>query len=401
MISVKAADQMVREHAFKLSTELVSVNELHGRILAQDLYATREQPPFDRVAMDGIAISFSSNSKRSYKLNGIQKAGMKALRLESEDDAIEVMTGAVLPENCNCVIPYENCDLQNGKVTIKDGMNFSLNDNIHGRGSDYQKGSLLLTSGVILNSPKIAIIASQGLSEVAVKKFPKVAIVSTGDELIEPGLTCEPWQIWKSNPYGIESSLNEQGIPSSQISKFHLLDDEVEVFSKLKSIIDNHEIIILSGGVSMGKFDFVHTVMNDLAAEVVFHKIKQKPGKPLLFAKGSAGQCIFGLPGNPVSALVCMRRYVVPSLESSFGISSKKLYAKLAVDITFKKDFALFSAVDIEISNSGQLIATPVRSNGSGDFASLATSDGFLELPEDAQTYLNGEVFAFHPWTRY
>ena len=148
----------------------------------------------------------------------------------------------------------------------------------------------------------------------------------------------------------------------------------------------------------MGKFDFVHTVMSDLSAEVIFHKIKQKPGKPLLFAKGPKEQCIFGLPGNPVSALVCMRRYVLSSLSASFSRVQKIQYATLSSDIHFKKDFALFSGVHISYSNQGEMIAHPVRSNGSGDFSSLATSDGILELPQELQIYKKGQAFAYYPW---
>jgi molybdopterin molybdotransferase len=406
VINVNKAVELVSQHSAQSqqqnqSTEIIPLENLLGRVLSEDLVASREQPPFDRVAMDGIAISFTSlDQSRLFPIEGIQKAGRKQLTLSNSENCFEVMTGASLPIGVNTVIPYEQVEIKNNKATLSEELIVKNKSHIHFKGSDYKTNDMLLQKGQIITTPMIALIASLGLTEVQVTKNPKIAVISTGDELIEPGKNCEPWQIWRSNPFGLQGQLNTMGIAKENISLFHILDDAKDLFNQLKMILDRHQIVILSGGVSMGKYDFVHTVMPDLNVSKIFHKIKQKPGKPMYFGKGEKDQSVFGLPGNPISALVCMQKYVIPAIQKMIGTTTKSSYAVLTEDILFNKDFTLFKPVKIEHCPDGKMMATPTSSNGSGDFLSLALSDGFVELPEDKIIYNKGEVFPYFSWSQ-
>lgn len=398
MITVEKADELLANHGLKLSVKTLPLKNLEGQVLAENITATREQPPFNRVAMDGIAVNYKHLNKNSFILAGLQKAGQETLTLKDEDQALEVMTGASLPLNTDTVIPYENCTIKEGVASLNDIQSVKEKQNIHFQGSDYQKGDILLHAGKRLNSPDVAIIASQGMKEVACLEYPEIAIVSTGDELVEPGEECKPWQIWRSNSYGIQSELQALGVPQEKIHLFHLKDDREEIFQNLSEILERHQLILISGGVSMGKFDFVHTIMADLKVETIFHKITQKPGKPLLFAKGPKNQSIFGLPGNPVSALVGTRRYVIPHLELALGKQPKSFKVKLAEGVAFKKNFTLFKAVQLVHSPEGVLMAIPLSSNGSGDFSHLAHSSGFIELEADQAIHPQDSLKTFFPW---
>ena len=343
MIEVESAEELILCNSVKLQKEIISLNNLVGRVLAEPILAKREQPPFDRVAMDGIAIQFEESSTKKHKIEAIQRAGQPALTLKDSGNAIEVMTGAMLPIGTNTVIPYEMFSIEEGTAYINKEYELKEKKNIHFHSSDYDKGKVLLKTGTRLTSAGVALIAGQGSKEVLVSKFPKIAIISTGDELIEPGNECERWQIWRSNPYGIQAELSGLGILKNEIDFFHLKDNQEEMICLLEKVLETHQVLILSGGVSMGKYDFVHSIMSDLGVKKIFHKIKQKPGKPMFFGVGKKSQNVFGLPGNPVSALVCMRRYVIPGLSKAMGFELIKEYAILKQDINFKKDFTLFS----------------------------------------------------------
>ena len=399
MIEVESAIELIGRHFVKVEKERVSLDHLVNRILATPIKAKREQPPFDRVAMDGIAVSFHGNSSKSYKIEGIQSAGQPQKELHQEHNAIEVMTGSMLPLGTNTIIPYEDLFIADGVAKLKKECEIEERKNIHFLGSDYSSGKILLNTGIKVTPSSLALIAAQGDDEAIVSKLPRVAIISTGDELVEPGQQCLKWQIWRSNPYGIYSQLTNLGYSRSNVDIFHLKDNKPETFTLLSKILKTHQILILSGGISMGKHDYVHTVMNDLHVTKIFHKIKQKPGKPMYFGIGEDGQNVFGLPGNPVSALVCMRRYIIPGLEQALGGVVKKYSAVLNQDVHFKRSFSLFKAVHTECSDSGQLLATPVPSNGSGDFLSLGKSSGFLELPANKELYKKGEAFLYFPWS--
>jgi molybdopterin molybdotransferase len=231
-------------------------------------------------------------------------------------------------------------------------------------------------------------LASVGKSEVSVIKYPTAAVISTGDELVEVHQTPLPHQIRKSNSYMLAAALDELGCKADL---FHLIDDEKEIKEKLAAILSKYELIILSGGVSKGKFDFIPQALESLHVKKLFHQVSQRPGKPMWFGQ-SEKNTVFGLPGNPVSTFACFHRYVKPWLTKSFGNQRQKQSAILAEDYSFTPKLVYFLQVKIQNEN-GKLMAYPFSGGGSGDFANLKDVDGFLELPLNQSEFQKGESF--------
>lgn len=385
MISVSQAENYIWS-ALPSQTETVELAACVGRLLAEDVRADRDAPPFDRVCMDGVATSYQLiRPGTPLTLEGIQKAGEPQRKLTAQ--AIEVMTGAVLPMGCDTVIPYEHFQISDGKVFLDEKFQINLQQNIHHRGTDHQQNDLLIRQGTLVNSTHIGVMASSGITRASVIKRPRVAIISTGDELVSVEQVPLPHQIRSSNSHALSSELREQGV-EAQI--FHLTDDKEVLFSEIEQLLKEFDWLILSGGVSMGKFDFVPSVLADLGVQKVFHKVAQRPGKPMWFGR-KEDKLVFGLPGNPVSCLVGLRRYILPLL----GSKKSPQRATLAVDYLFKPPLTRFLPVTFHQDNS-QFV--PVNMSGSGDYTHLAQSLGFIELPADREKFCAGESFPFFAW---
>lgn len=398
MIEVNTAMDLINKYLFNLSIEILSINSVNRKMLAQEIYAERDQPPFDRVTMDGIAVFW--DNQKGFLIENIQKAGEAAKSLSSNNNAIEAMTGSCVPIGCDTIIPYEHIKINKNIATILEGFPVNKQQNIHAKGKDYKKGELVLPLNTFVHSPVMAVASSQGITKLKVNTFPKIAIISTGDELIEPGELIKDFQIRRSNPYALSAELESFGVPKESINLFHINDDKNILIKKLKAILDEYKILIISGGVSIGKFDFVHSIMNDLNIKTIFHKVKQKPGKPMLFGTGENGQSIFGLPGNPVSSLICLRRYIIEAFKKKLNLNqSCHQHAILTQKIEFKKELTMFAPVSIEYNSQGQTLATPIKGNGSGDFYSLAKTDGFIELPGETKTFLPGDAYPIYLWS--
>jgi molybdopterin molybdotransferase len=237
------------------------------------------------------------------------------------------------------------------------------------------------------------LLASVGKSEVEVYRFPSVALLSTGDELVDVDQTPMPHQIRKSNTFALQAALRELNIESSL---FHVNDDEQKVKDQIKDLVSKFEIILLTGGVSKGKFDFVPSVLESLGIPKLFHTISQRPGKPMWFGR-SDKNFVFALPGNPVSTFMCFYRYVKPWIEKSLGLETHSTQAILAEDFKFSPALTYFLQVKAKNEN-GCLMAYPVAGGGSGDFANLKEVDGFLELPLHENDFKKGSVFPFYPF---
>ncbi|MDP9064467.1 MAG: molybdopterin molybdotransferase MoeA, partial [Pseudomonadota bacterium] len=239
--------------------------------------------------------------------------------------------------------------------------------------------------------------ASAGMARVRVSSQPAIMVVSTGDELIEPGEPIAAYQVRRSNAYAVAATLRLRGF--GRVGDDHLLDDEAMLSERLQSHLATHEVVILSGGVSMGKYDLVPKVLIKLGVEQVFHHVAQRPGKPMWFGIGPHGQAVFGLPGNPVSTLVCLIRYVIPAVAAAMG--TRRAPAErlaLGAPVTFKQALTYFLPVAIVHDDWGRPWAQPRPPNGSGDFLSLAGTDGFIELPPGPNTYPKGFVADIYRW---
>lgn len=379
--------------------ESLPIIQCAGATLRESISAERDQPPFDRVAMDGIAGDSNTwrHGERRLKLQAVQAAGAPQSQLARKDHAIEVMTGAILPLGCDCVVPIEHLDVEDGYVTIRSSADLSPFHNVHRRGSDAQQGALLLGSGVRLRAPEIAVAASAGMARLRVSRQPAVAAVSTGDELIEPGKPIADFQVRRSNAYAIAAALLQRGL--ARVTEDHIRDDESKLGERLGLYLSTHDVLVLSGGVSMGRFDLVPKVLKQLGVEEVFHRISQRPGAPMWFGVGPTGQAVFGLPGNPVSTLTCLIRYVMPAIAASMRANtSAPERLALASPVTVDSPRAYFLPVSVEQDDSGRPWAHPRPTNGSGDFISLAGTDGFVELPPGPSTWPHGFVATVYRW---
>jgi molybdopterin molybdotransferase len=334
---------------------------------------------------------------RRFYIQATQAAGAPPLKLARGENAIEVMTGAMLPHAADCVIPVEQYDVVDGILSLTATVASTPYHNVHRRGSDSRQGTLLLETGTLLRAPEIAVAASAGMARMRVSSQPAVMIISTGDELIEPGDPIADYQVRRSNAYAVAAALRRRGF--GRIGDDHVLDDEDMLRERLTLHLTTHEVLILSGGVSMGKFDLVPKVLMQLGVQEVFHNIAQRPGRPMWFGIGPQGQAVFGLPGNPVSTLVCLIRYVIPAIAEAMGtrrVLPERL--ALAAPVTFQPPLTYFLPVAIEHDDWGRPWATPRPPNGSGDFLSLAGTDGFVELPPGPNTYPRGFVASVYRW---
>ena len=399
MLTVAEASQAIADSMPALEPESVTLGRACGRVLRQDVEAERDQPPFDRVTMDGIAISFDAfaNGTRAFRIQGTQHAGDPVQKLADPGHCIEIMTGGVLPLGSDCVIPVERIVIQNGTATIEGGYSPAARQFVHPQASDYAKGHRVLRPGLLVTPMDVAIIASCGLSNVRVARQPSVGIVSTGNELVPPGAPVLPHQVRLSNGPALVAMLGANGFAAA--THEHLVDDTAVLEHRLAALLDEKDVLILSGGVSMGKADFVPQVLGDLGVTVVFHKISQRPGKPMWFGVGPGGRAVFALPGNPVSTLVCCRQYVLPALMQASGRTAVAPdLSVLAEDVEFKADLTCFLPVRVGSTGDGRSVATPVPTNTSGDFASLSGTDGYVELAKDRSLFPKGSAVPLHRW---
>lgn len=392
MISVHEASAIILSNLFKPDYQSCSLCDAVGKVLGEEILADRDLPPFNRVTMDGIAISTETwkEGKRKFLIEAVQAAGEVQKKLANPENAIEVMTGAMLPLGTDAVIRYEELVLQSRNASVS-SESVEQGQNIHRQGQDSGKGSVLLSPGMILSAAEIALLATVGKTNVLIKTYPKTAIVASGDELVEVNSVPLPHQIRRSNTYAIEAAMKTLGWHGEQ---FHLPDEKEILKKSLTEILTNNDVVILSGGVSRGKFDFIPAVMEEIGVKKVFHQVNQRPGKPFWFGVSADGKVVFALPGNPVSTFMCFYRYIKPWLLSSLSVETSPVEAILAKDFSFVPRLTYFLQVGIK-NEGGKLMAYPDAGGGSGDFANLKKIHGFLELPPDKTEFKAGETFRF------
>lgn len=403
MLSVSEAEKIIQAHlsivAEQLGSEDVDYINLPQRVLAEDILAKRPQPPFDRVTMDGIAINCEdwNVKKPEFILQGTQFAGAKAKTLKP-DHCIEVMTGAVLPKNANCVIPVELIektdqgfkiqDIFNSTKHIKNGLN------IHNKGSDHAEDSTLIPAHTRLNATHIACLLSAGHTSAKVKKLPKISVLATGDELVAPGQSILDHQIYASNSESLNVLL--QAHAQNPVSQYTVGDKLDELSSTLEKILKQSDIVITTGGVSMGQKDLLPAIFSELGVECHFHMVAQKPGKPLWFGSKN-NTLVFALPGNPISSLVTARRYIIPALDTLLDLRKRPDYLILSEDVHFKPKLTYLLPVKVYDAEEAHY-ASPLPFNTSGDTVSLTKSDGFIELAAETDTFKAGDVVRYFPW---
>ena len=396
MVTVAEADRIIKAQVVSYGTMSVPIQTAMGHVLAEDLYADRDLPPYDRVTMDGIAINYSAFEKdiRSFRIIATMAAGDAPVELTTDDECVEIMTGAALPASADTIVRYEDLDIASGMATVTIS-EIKKGNAIHYKGKDKKTGDIVVTANRVIDATVISMAATVGKSMLAVKKLPRVVIISTGDELVSIEETPNPYQLRQSNNYTLRSIAQQYGIAADMI---HIPDDLQITKTQLSICLEAYDVILLTGGVSMGKFDYVPRVLEELKVEQLFHKVRQRPGNPFWFGKHANGLLVFAFPGNPVSTFMCAQRYFVPWLQESLGVKRKPVFAQLAADISFVPQLQYFAQVTLSISETGQLTATPIEGNGSGDFANLVNSDAFMELPMERSNFNKGEVYLVWPF---
>jgi molybdopterin molybdotransferase len=306
------------------------------------------------------------------------------------------MTGAILPAGCDCVIPVEKIAVADGVAQLAADATPESRLNIHARGTDTRRGAELLQPGTRLGPAEVAVLAANGRTHASVSRKPRIVVISTGDELVEPGKPLAEWQIHRSNVYAVMAALQLRGFAHPTLD--HLPDDPAILRERLSAHLQSHDVLILSGGVSMGRFDYVPQVLAELSVRVVFHKVAQRPGKPLWFGVGAGGQTVYALPGNPVSTLVCLGRYVFAGLDGSQGAAARSPES-ITLAERFEVKPALTVFVPVQVAHAhGQRRAVLQPTHGSGDFTSLIGTDGFVELPPGPNALAAGTPVALYSW---
>ena len=324
MIEVNDAIQKVIAHTPAFDTTFSPLPRALGRLITSPILAPIAMPPFNQSAMDGYAIC---GIQQKFELKGEIKAGDPPLTKSlSEGEAIRIFTGAIIPENTTAVVKQEDASQKGKIITIHCPILPEMN--IRKRGEEFEEGDLIIDKGTFLSPALIGLISTIGIEEIEVTKLPKISIIATGSELVKQGQKLLPGQIYESNSFMIEAAVRELGF---QATTHQVIDDYSSTKSKLEAELTRNDILIVTGGISVGDYDFVERAFKEIGVKKVFHKVNQKPGKPVYFGIQNS-KLVFGLPGNPAAALTCFYLYITPVLAKLSGRDSFLKEKEAALD---------------------------------------------------------------------
>jgi len=362
-----------------VAIESVPINDCAGQVLAEPLLADRDSPPMDVSAMDGFAIRLADVQGEPLKIIGTAAAGSSPIELHPRT-AIRIFTGGPVPSAAEAVVRSEDTDIQSDHVSIRvQPTELRFGQNIRRRGENTRTGHELLGKGTLLSAVAMSAVATFGASQVSVYSRVRVSILNTGDELVPPGQPAEPWQIRDSNGLVLETMLRKETW-IEVINRQSVGDQLPTLVSALNAQLAVSDTVLLTGGVSMGDYDYVPEAILQCGGRIVFHKLPIRPGRPILGAIGPKGQLIVGLPGNPVSVAITAHRYAMALMKKRGGVTQER---HLPFTIEIKNpdakllDLIRYRLVKLDNHGQGELI----DSRGSGDLVSLALSDGFIEVP--------------------
>ena len=406
MISVPEARAAVLECAKALRARVVPLEEALGRTLDEEVTADLDLPPFDKALVDGYAIRAAelTGPGRRFRVGEEIPAGRTPSRPLARGEAALVMTGAPLPEGTDAVVMIERTRRDGAEVLMEEG-EIPPGRNLLPRGREMRAGDVVLTKGMRLNAPRLGLAASVGRISLRITPRPRVAILTTGDELVEPGVTPGPGQIRNSNATTLAALARQAG------AIVEVLPTAPDVLGPLKEALArglSADILLIAGGVSAGNRDLVPEALAALGSQNVFHKVRMKPGKPLWFGVGPArvgdepGALVFGLPGNPVSGLVGFLLFVQPAIAvlSAQPEGSEPLRrARLASAFTMPGDTPTYYPARLRHDPVEDAIPslTPLDWAGSADLRTIASADGFAVFPDGPRVYPSGEIVEFLP----
>ncbi len=384
MISVQEARQIISDHCHSKKTELRPLYNANGYTLAEPVYSPVNTPPFDQSAMDGYAFSFEKwDGKSDLYVTGEVQAGNYFTGNLGPNETIRIYTGACLPPDADTVVMQEKVTRTVNTITINDKELFK-SCNVRLQGSQSKKGDIILFKGDCLTPAAISFLAGTGIDKVKVFSKPIISIIITGKELIKPGLPLTEGKVYESNSFGLTAALNQLGI--SPVSVEMTDDNEEEIITAITSQLQS-DIIILTGGVSVGDYDFAGSALEKCGVKKIFHKVKQKPGKPLYFGIHNQTH-VFALPGNPAAVLTCFYEYIVPVISSYTEKNYfKKLKLSLANDFTKKQGLTYFLK---GTTNLNSVIV--LNHQESYLMNSFALADCIVELEEDKVQFRKGDL---------
>lgn len=384
MITIEKAYQQVLEKAYLLETEKVDFISSVGRILAEDVSSDIEMPPFDKSSMDGYACR-RADVDNILEIIEVIPAGKTPTKEIGKNQCAKIMTGAPVPKGADFIAMVEFCEETDNKfVKI---LKVTQRNNISYKAEDVKAGQVVLKKEIQIKSQHIAVFASVGYTQVLVTRQPKVGIISTGDELVEPNLKPAISQIRNSNGYQLISQVKACGAIPNYIG---IADDTPEdTFDKVSKALAENDIVLLTGGVSMGSFDFVPEVLKKAGIEILFDSIAVTPGKPTTF--GTAGRKIcFGLPGNPVSSFIQFELLVKPLIYKLMGLDFKPLDIQMPMGIEYKRKKADRKAYIPVFIKDGEVF--PVEYHGSAHIHAMTFAEGIIYFPIGVDTLLKGET---------
>jgi len=390
-IPVEEVDRLLQQYAQPAPAIDCPLNKAAGRVLRESLVSDRDLPPFDRVMMDGYAVRGDDLASPLFRVTGKAMAGSPRQTLPPDaHSALEVMTGAPLPARADTVIPYE--DTRPAEDGFKLVEKAETGQYVHRQGSDFPAGTILVPEGAVFRAVEAGIAASCGYDQVKVSQRPRIAVFGTGDELVPVGTRPEPHQIRQSNAIAIEHALASASFHVGSVG--HLTDHAGKESSRLREAIGDSDVVIISGAVSRGKLDWIPAALDE-SATCIFHGVAQRPGRPMGFWVTEKGCSIFALPGNPVSTLIGVYRHVLPFLQRQQGMQPlRNRTIRLAQDCPPNGSSTRFLPVILR----GAVTAIPNPVNNSGDFARLAGTDGFVELPAGTEPRAANSEVNFYPW---
>ena len=390
MISVTEAKKIISENISSLVPVTLALQTSAGLTLAEDIYATIDIPAFPQSSMDGYAFSFVGwKQNEKLKITGEVAAGSNETFHLAPGNAVRIFTGAAVPAGADTVIMQEKVQVENGNLKIEDE-SLKAGTSVRPKGSEIKAGALALEKDSVLSPAAIGFLAGIGITEVKVYPNPSLSIIITGNELQQPGKPLRHGQVYESNSFALTAVLQQLQINSVQIS---YATDKPEVVSEtLKKALQQSDIVLLTGGISVGDYDFVLQASTECGVEQLFHKVKQRPGKPLYFGK-KGNKLVFGLPGNPSSVLTCFYQYVIPAIEKLTKRKTILQTKQVPLSSPFQKAPGLTHFLKGRYDND---VATPLDAQESYRLSSFAKSNCLIQVDEETTSLTEGELVTIY-----
>ncbi|CAN5579367.1 molybdopterin molybdotransferase MoeA [soil metagenome] len=390
MIPVATAKKIIHENIIPLGSINLSLAEALGMVLSQDIFAEFDIPAYPQSSMDGYAFSYTNwQPENTLKIKGEMQAGADAIIQCLPEQAIRIFTGAAVPEGADSVVMQEKVTIDNGELKIEDE-NIILGSNVRPKGSEIKAGELALAKGTVLSPAALGFLAGIGITHAAVYKKPVVSIIVTGKELQQPGQPLSYGQVYESNSYTLIAALQQLNITDVEL---FWADDEPGILTNiLSTALQQADVVLLTGGVSVGDYDFVLQAAANCQVKQQFHKIKQRPGKPIYFGT-KENKLVFGLPGNPSSVLTCFYEYVTPALQELSSKPSTIKMLKVPLGKAIKKAAGLTHFLKGWFDGE---LATPLDAQESYKLSSFARANCLIMIDENLSDCQAGEMVEIH-----